>query len=64
MTGNYSDLSLEVRIKNLLQRISNFLLLNVGFIDNPGLLNGKIGIAMFFCQKLNTIRTVSTMNIW
>ena len=48
MTGNYSDLSLEVRIKNLLQRISNFLLLNAGFIENPGLLNGKIGIAIFF----------------
>lgn len=48
MAGNYSDLSLEVRIKNLLQRISNFLFLNAGFIENPGLLNGKIGIAIFF----------------
>ena len=48
MTGNYRDLSLEVRIKNLLQRISNFLLLNAGFIENPGLLHGKMGIAIFF----------------
>lgn len=48
MTGNYGDLSFEVRIKNLLQHISNFLLLNAGFIENPGLLHGKMGIAIFF----------------
>ena len=35
-------------IENRLQRIANVLLLNASFIDNPGLLNGKMGIAIFF----------------
>jgi len=35
-------------IDNRLQRIANFLLLNSSFIDNLGLLNGKMGIAIFF----------------
>ena len=36
------------KIYNRLQRIANILLLNASFIDNPGLLNGKMGIAIFF----------------
>jgi hypothetical protein len=36
------------KIENRLQRIANVLLLNASFIDNPGLLNGKMGIAIFF----------------
>ena len=36
------------KIENRLQRIANVLLLNANFIDNPGLLNGKMGIAIFF----------------
>lgn len=31
-----------------LQRIANVLLMNASFLDNPGLLNGKMGIAIFF----------------
>ena len=42
------DLSLTKMIGDRLQRIANVLLLNAGFIDNPGLLNGKMGIAIFF----------------
>ena len=34
--------------RSRLQRIANVLLLNASFIDNLGLLNGKIGIAIFF----------------
>lgn len=33
-----------------LYRIANVLLLNASFIDNIGLLNGKMGIAIFFYQ--------------
>ena len=35
-------------IRERLQRIANVLLLNASFLDNPGLLNGKMGIAIFF----------------
>ena len=42
------DLSLNTMIGDRLQRIANVLLLNASFIDNPGLLNGKMGIAIFF----------------
>ena len=42
------DLFLNKLIQERLQRIANVLLLNAGFIDNPGLLNGKMGIAIFF----------------
>jgi hypothetical protein len=42
-----NNLLLE-KIENRLQRIANVLLLNASFIDNPGLLNGKMGIAIFF----------------
>ena len=48
MSGTDIDLSLVERIENRLQRIANVLLLNASFIDNPGLLNGKMGIAIFF----------------
>lgn len=36
------------RIYNRVRRIANVLLLNASFTDNPGLLNGKMGIAFFF----------------
>ena len=42
-----NNLLLE-KIENRLQRIANVLLLNASFIDNPGLFNGKMGIAIFF----------------
>ena len=42
------DLSLNKMIEDWLQRIANVLLLNASFLDNPGLLNGKMGIAIFF----------------
>jgi hypothetical protein len=42
------DLSLNKMIGDRLQRIANVLLLNASFLDNPGLLNGKMGIAIFF----------------
>lgn len=35
-------------IDNCLKRIADLLLLNASFTDNPGLLNGKMGIAIFF----------------
>jgi hypothetical protein len=38
----------RIGIKNLLHRIADLLLLNSGFTDNPGLMNGKMGIAIFF----------------
>ncbi len=41
------DLSLNTMIGDRLQRIANVLLLNASFLDNPGLLNGKMGIAIF-----------------
>ncbi|MBN1183728.1 MAG: hypothetical protein JXB49_15660 [Bacteroidales bacterium] len=48
MSGTDIDLSLVERIEDRLLRIANVLLLNASFIDNPGLLNGKMGIAIFF----------------
>lgn len=42
--------TLKSKIDSRLQRIANVLLLNASFIDNLGLLNGKMGIAIFFYQ--------------
>src|ERR1035437_2078717 len=42
------DLNKKQTLDNRLQRIANVLLLNASFIDNLGLLNGKMGIAIFF----------------
>jgi hypothetical protein len=39
---------LKNEIENRLNRLANVLLLNASFIDSPGLLNGKMGIAIFF----------------
>lgn len=39
---------LKKRIDERLKRIANFLLLNASFTDNLGLLNGKMGVAIFF----------------
>jgi len=41
-------ISLGRNFDNRLHRIANILLLNASFIDNLGLLNGKMGIAIFF----------------
>jgi hypothetical protein len=38
------------KVENRLRRIANVLLLNASFTDNLGLLNGKMGIAIFFYQ--------------
>ena len=38
------------RLDDRLKRIANILFLNASFIDNHGLLNGKMGIAIFFYQ--------------
>lgn len=38
----------HTRIDTLLQRIANILLLNASFIEDTGLLKGKMGIALFF----------------
>jgi len=40
--------TLKSKVDSRLQRIANVLLLNASFIDNLGLLNGKMGIAIFF----------------
>ena len=48
INGTDVDLSLNKMIGDRLQRIANVLLLNASFLDNPGLLNGKMGIAIFF----------------
>jgi lantibiotic modifying enzyme len=39
---------LNKRSEDHLQRIANVLLLNSSFIENLGLLNGKMGISIFF----------------
>jgi len=38
----------EQQIKSHLQRISDILLINGGFLDNPGLYTGEMGIVLFF----------------
>ncbi|NLV18314.1 MAG: hypothetical protein GXY51_02355 [Bacteroidetes bacterium] len=38
------------KIDDRLKRIANVLLINASFIDNPGLLNGKTGISIFFYE--------------
>jgi len=48
MNESTYKLNLNDRINNRLRRIANVLLLNASFIDNLGLLNGKMGIAIFF----------------
>jgi len=48
MDGLKHNSFLKSKVDNRLQRIANVLLLNASFIDNIGLLNGKMGIAIFF----------------
>jgi hypothetical protein len=48
MSNSKNNSDLFNNINSRLQRIANVLLLNASFIDNPGLLNGKMGIAIFF----------------
>ena len=40
----------EQDIKTNLQRIANILLLNGGFLNNPGLYTGEMGIVLFFAR--------------
>ena len=40
----------EQQIKSTLQRISNTLMINGGFLDNPGLYTGEMGIVLFFAR--------------
>jgi hypothetical protein len=39
---------LKISVEKRLDLIANVLLINASFIENPGLLNGKMGIAIFF----------------
>ena len=48
MSRSENHIVIKEKIDSRLQRIANVLLLNASFIDNPGLLNGKMGIAIFF----------------
>jgi hypothetical protein len=48
MNNIFLSTELKNAIDKRLQRIANVLLLNASFIDNIGLLNGKMGIAIFF----------------
>jgi hypothetical protein len=50
MNQKSQNCSIKQNVDARLLRIANFLLLNSSFIDNLGLLNGKIGIAVFFYQ--------------
>lgn len=45
INGNMGNL---IKIDKGLNRIANVLLINASFIDNLGILNGKMGIAIFF----------------
>jgi hypothetical protein len=50
MNGLIQESILRSKVDCRLQRIANMLLLNASFTDNLGLLNGKMGIAIFFYQ--------------
>lgn len=41
---------MEQNIQMALRRISNFLLLNGGFLNNPGLYTGEMGLVVFFTR--------------
>ena len=43
-------------IKSYLQRISNILMINGGFPDNPGLYTGEMGIVLFFSRYARFIQ--------
>ena len=40
----------EHQVNSIPQRISNLLLMNGGFLNNPGLYSGEMGIALFFAR--------------
>ncbi len=48
MNESKQSLLLKNKVDSRLQRIANVLLLNASFIDNLGLINGKMGIIIFF----------------
>jgi hypothetical protein len=52
--------AVKTRVDLRLRRIADVLLLNGSFTDNPGLINGKIGIELFFHNyTLNTCKIES-----
>ena len=40
----------EHQVNSYLQRISNYLMMNGGFLQNPGLFSGEMGLALFFAR--------------
>jgi hypothetical protein len=50
MNGLIKTSTSRSKVDYCLQRIANVLVLNASFTDNLGLLNGKMGIAIFFYQ--------------
>ena len=44
--------------KSYLQRISNILMLNGGFLDNPGLYTGDMGLVLFFFRYARTTKNM------
>jgi hypothetical protein len=48
MNESIENSDLKRKVDKRLERIANVLLLNASFTDNIGLLNGKMGIAIFF----------------
>ena len=48
MNFSFLNADLKKKVDDRLNRIANVLLINASFIDNPGLLNGKMGISIFF----------------
>ena len=48
MNEQQDNANFKTAVDDCLLRIANVLLLNASFLDNPGLLNGKMGIAIFF----------------
>ena len=50
---DYDILQNEDKIKSHLRWIANILIINSGFMDNPGLCNGDMGLALFFFYYAN-----------
>jgi hypothetical protein len=44
----------KLSVEIILQKIANMILLNVGRVNNVGLLDGKAGIALFLCRYTKT----------
>jgi len=48
----------EQFIKSYLQRITDTLMINGGFLDNPGLFTGEMGLVLFFFRNAHLSRNV------